>query len=370
MYSPDLPEEHLYWDTNSTIETAGVNGKRFVEYCRSIGVVPRFSGIVKDKGLKRVDYGDFTGEDGYWKLLIDRRMYDRNGKYYEPKAIDVTGITNGMIPMQAEAKYERRSADGSRVYDKETLNAIQMTIDKIDAMQDYEGKHGLVKVADGADGQKTQLQVRDQEYMEAVESGDNRTMRTLVEQAAIDAGAAVGENGMPLRLFHGTPREFGFTKFRDDRVIFTTTSESVAHGYANFGSTKRSDAYTEYDGTEETLIKNAKNVLGMDAKKMDRADVMRIHDKMMSIRIAQDAAINGKSATAKHLIDAVLTGLPEKMDTITWTAMWEAVKREQAAKLNPKDMHSEEFLNAVGRRLRSSFVVFFRIAAYTSGFGS
>jgi hypothetical protein len=35
----------------------------------------------KKDGSTGRSVGDFTNEDGYWKLLIDRRMYDREGKY-------------------------------------------------------------------------------------------------------------------------------------------------------------------------------------------------------------------------------------------------------------------------------------------------
>ena len=74
-----------YWDKSLTYAEADENGRRFIEYCESIGKVPRFSGV--DSKGKEVGFGDFTKDKGYWKLLIDRRMYenvyDDNGNLME-----------------------------------------------------------------------------------------------------------------------------------------------------------------------------------------------------------------------------------------------------------------------------------------------
>ena len=89
-----------YWDKSLTYDQADQNGERFKQYCETLGIVPRFSGV--DSDGKNVGFGDFTNAKGYWKLLIDRRMYenvyDENGnwvgygKYHHPKTIDVTNF--------------------------------------------------------------------------------------------------------------------------------------------------------------------------------------------------------------------------------------------------------------------------------------
>ena len=77
-----------YWDVSTTIETAYINGDLFQEYCESLGVIPRFSGMTSNGD--KMSYGDFTKSKGYWKLLIDRRMYDRSGKYRDQQAVTAT----------------------------------------------------------------------------------------------------------------------------------------------------------------------------------------------------------------------------------------------------------------------------------------
>ena len=98
-----------YWDTNLTYENADENGRRFVRYCESIGLVPRFE--------------KFKNDHGYWKLLIDRRMYNRDGSYHTPEVIDVTGVEIGDIASSvSQAKY------GDPV---KTGNAVMETVEEL-----------------------------------------------------------------------------------------------------------------------------------------------------------------------------------------------------------------------------------------------
>lgn len=118
-----------YWDTNTTLATADINSQRFIEYCQMLGVKPRFSGLEKVEGkgknAKKIEYANFSGRSvdangnvtynpvkGYWKLLIDRsmynRVYDENGKiipekctYHKPQAVSTADINIGAMPMAA-----------------------------------------------------------------------------------------------------------------------------------------------------------------------------------------------------------------------------------------------------------------------------
>lgn len=74
-----------YWDESLSIEDADENGRRYLEYCEQLGVKPKFSGDAKGKH-------DFREYPGYWKLLIDRRMYGLDGTYNRMKAINASGL--------------------------------------------------------------------------------------------------------------------------------------------------------------------------------------------------------------------------------------------------------------------------------------
>jgi hypothetical protein len=83
-----------YWDTTSTIDNAYVNGDRFLEYCYMLGVKPRFSYGEYGK------HGSFPGLhkfEGYWKVLIDRPMYNRDGSYRAVRPVDVSKLTAAML---------------------------------------------------------------------------------------------------------------------------------------------------------------------------------------------------------------------------------------------------------------------------------
>ena len=94
---------HEYWDKTLTVDQADENGRRFVEYCASLGMQPRFEQFSKDKG--------------YWKLLIDRPMYNNDGTYHEPKAIDVTGFSTADIPTEIATRYNDQAKETQAAYD-------------------------------------------------------------------------------------------------------------------------------------------------------------------------------------------------------------------------------------------------------------
>lgn len=118
-----------YWDINSTVDNADVNGERYVEYCRRLGMRPKFSGITND-GV--ADFGGFSEDPGYWKLLIDRRMYDRNGKFQDLTPVTVDGFEADMVdPEKTKERF-----DVTRVAE---LDKISELVDHVQAMEQERG---------------------------------------------------------------------------------------------------------------------------------------------------------------------------------------------------------------------------------------
>lgn len=91
----DFIYPYEYWDENSTYETADINGKRYAEYCRRLGVKPKFTGEIKGEAWS--EEGNFIDDQGYWKLLIDRRMYGVDGKFQDLTAVDASGFNSDLI---------------------------------------------------------------------------------------------------------------------------------------------------------------------------------------------------------------------------------------------------------------------------------
>ena len=260
-----------YWDTNTTLATADINSQRFIDYCNLLGVVPRFSGLTKVEGKGKnaheVEYANFSGAikdqngkvigyadekgdirdtngnvighsdtvaraKGYWKLLIDRsmynRVYDENGKiipeqctYHKPQAVSTANINVGAMPkaanntvghsdddtrqiterviQQLETKNGQNAAAGSAVNLQENANAINNAI--------YEGTD--VQNSSLGDLSETEmdeiLRVTDDTYMRAVENGDMETAQETVDLAAKQAGYT-------LTTYHGTGEIFSIFK--------------------------------------------------------------------------------------------------------------------------------------------------------------
>ena len=90
-----------YWDTESNYWTADVNGERYLEYCRRLGFKPKFCGKLDGKAE---DNGNFTDNKGFWKLLIDRRMYDTRGVYQDLTVVDMQDFNPDLVDPEQTAK--------------------------------------------------------------------------------------------------------------------------------------------------------------------------------------------------------------------------------------------------------------------------
>ena len=97
-----------FWNKEADREHAYVNGFIFRSYVRRMGYQPMFAYTTTytevdadgneikgpDGKAVKVTYGDFSKSDGYYKLLIDRRMYDLDGNYREQNVINLSGYEN------------------------------------------------------------------------------------------------------------------------------------------------------------------------------------------------------------------------------------------------------------------------------------
>ena len=234
-----------YWNTSLTKEHADENGKRFVEYCEAMGIVPRFS--------------QFKDDPGYWKLLIDRPMYNNDGTYHQQSVINVTNaqigelneageLTGSDLPQHAQAKYapkDPRNANYEK-YTKAEQDAIENAEAAIDGTAKYDdGSEGQYSVyGDMTDADIDQaLAQSDQDYMSAVERGDMETAQADVDQAAEQAGYTI-------KAYHGTRNNF--TSFDEGKI------GNNYRGYSKYGK----GFY--FSSSEETANYwgNNQNVLG------------------------------------------------------------------------------------------------------------
>lgn len=84
---------HEYWNKTVGRDKAYINGFLFRSYCYNLGLSPRFTGV----GAKGAKHGDFSDSKGYWKLLIDRPMYNNDGTYRDQQRVNVTKLQKEML---------------------------------------------------------------------------------------------------------------------------------------------------------------------------------------------------------------------------------------------------------------------------------
>jgi len=184
--------------------------------------------------------------------------------------------------------------DGSVTYPKGTATTkILSDIDnyfKTGVVPEYESSIAEFRYSD-----------RDTIYMEAVNNGDMETAQRMVDEVAKSSGYNTP------KLYHGSGT-FGFTKFRSG-MIYATASSGVAMGYNRGQGLGRirnaSKRYIQNDGTIDTAIENAKNVLGATYSRLtdkSKNDIISNANEIfndISTKIGElDESINRKESDA------------------------------------------------------------------------
>ena len=200
-----MPNE--YWDFS---KSGKENAEAYLEMCARNNKRPKFYKLLQNNGDGSYSLKSDGSTDGYWKLLIDFKMYDNEG--------------NGSPQMPVKPEFNMEEA--TRMLNDysgghSNFPVAQGIVDGF--VKDYKASHKGVKFSDRGTAE------RDQAYMDAVEHADMDTAQRMVDEAAKKAG-------FPKKLFHGSMR-FGFTKGdvskSDDHIsFFATDSMEIARTYS------------------------------------------------------------------------------------------------------------------------------------------
>lgn len=273
----------------------------------------KYSGLI-DTLVENPDYADMV------KGMMNAKteLYERNGIELDPNeaaeevAADISGDLLGSRDMlEYIGARNTEAATGIKGFLNRILKKLkgkpsaQEAYNRLSEAQKalidgMEGRTESTNRAEDASGKYSIMDIpaMDSEYSAAVESGNMQEAQRLVDEAAKEAGAILDANGRrPLHLYHGT-NTFGYTKFRDG-VIYATPNQSVAAGYGRTGYAKPrtvSDVYVPDDGTMDTLIKNAKNVLDLE-----------LHDTTVNERQEARDAVKKEADSIAALVDKVWT---------------------------------------------------------------
>ena len=151
----DMKAYKKYGDMYGAYKAMQNAANNYLKLCAERGIAPKFSH----------PEADFTQEENYWKLLIDRKMVDNiTGEIIEQKAIkpifksdDVLGILNDELARYPEIKKDQDYAtrkvvqkflSGQMKVDKDTLEAIKKPVDNVTKVNIMESSELLLSDRD------------------------------------------------------------------------------------------------------------------------------------------------------------------------------------------------------------------------------
>lgn len=119
-----------FWDQSVSYEDSAKITEDYLAYCKDLGILHRFSGMVPQNGIlrpvtgynergERVQLTDlaYKYKDGeqtaevepfFWKVLTDRRMYDNSKKYLPQKRVTLNDTTTDTVTTFATGNYGRQ----------------------------------------------------------------------------------------------------------------------------------------------------------------------------------------------------------------------------------------------------------------------
>lgn len=165
-----------FWDQSVSYEDSAKITEDYLAYCKDLGILHRFSGMVPQNGIlrpvtgynergERVQLTDlaYKYKDGektaevepfFWKVLTDRRMYDNSKKYLPQKRVTLNDTTTDTVATFATGNYGRQynkelsQETAAKLADAKlsTRDADGEEVLNSDREQEYDSKDTSVKI--------------------------------------------------------------------------------------------------------------------------------------------------------------------------------------------------------------------------------
>ena len=230
---------NTYWDFS---KSGKENAETYLRMCAENNKVPKFYNLLVDNGDGSYSLQPDGSTDGYWKLLIDFKMYNNEG----------VGVPQRPVTPDFNMEEAERM------------------------LRDYRGGHQNYPVAqDVVDDflkgrQETRNSLKsDADYMAAVEAGDMDTAQKMVDEAAIAAGAMTLRGGKRKPYYHGSTAKF--------TVFDINRAKDGTYGYGYYFSPMKSKA-SDY-GETMTVFLMTENVATRENHKVTAEQIRNIADR-------------------------------------------------------------------------------------------
>lgn len=241
-----------YWDFS---KSGDENAQIYLAKCKADGRIPKFAEVMYN-GKSLTEY------PGYWKLLIDFKMYNNDGVGVPQQAV------KPVFDDEFNAKLLNEYNGGHR-----KLPVARDIVDRF-LKEKSEGSYSLM----------------DDVYLDAVKRGDMATAQRMVDEAA-------KENGYTIKAFHGTSRAdrvgnvFLPERATSGPMAFFTDNREIAERY----SRDKADTSLAYDEeysdyyTQFRVTRNGKSLsIGELWKYLPMAERTKIKNAAPHIRFDED----------------------------------------------------------------------------------
>ena len=226
--------ENGYWDFS---KSGKENAEVYLRKCAEDGRLPKFSQFLVDNGDGSFSLQPDGSTDGYWKTLIDFKMYDNEGNGAPQQEVNPDFNMDEARRVLDEYSLERNGVS------RESNNDLPVAQEVVDAyvqkyMDEHPGREYSAGMSKMTDAQKAQaLQEANVDYQDAVARGD-------MEAAQEDVDFYAEQKGYTFRAYHGTLNSFNQFDERMTRssnywgngFYFTDNAEEATNVYSNKNS--------------------------------------------------------------------------------------------------------------------------------------
>ena len=239
-----MPNE--YWDFS---KSGKENAEAYLEMCARNNKRPKFYKLLQNNGDGSYSLKSDGSTDGYWKLLIDFKMYDNEG--------------NGSPQMPVKPEFNMEEARRMLNDYKGGHSNFPVAQGIVDGfVKDYKASHKGVKFSDRGTAEL------DRAYMSAVARGDMETVKKLVYEAAKKAGYTVsGHHGTNAMFNKFSPDFMGRNGLAFGPGFYFTTRRGTASSYEDSGG-RIIDAYLK---VEKSLSPDEKTMSYSQMRKFAKA---------------------------------------------------------------------------------------------------
>nr|DAQ88435.1 MAG TPA: chromosome segregation protein [Caudoviricetes sp.] len=263
-----MPNE--YWDFS---KSGKENAETYLKMCAANNRKPKFSMLLDKNADGSYSLKEDGSTDGYWKLLIDFKMYDNDGVGMPQQPV------KPIFNMDESERMLREYTGGH--------NAFPAANDVVsEFVSEYKAKNGDARYSrSSSENSNTKIKKseRDAEYLSAVKRGDLETARSMVNEAAEDAEYDITAYHVSM---NGAFNVFDRNRLGENTVDYADDAAAAATAYLGFW-------FSDHDVSKPTrnygMIPGDARQFRLKAEALYPIALQTLQDELLNEYISEDA---------------------------------------------------------------------------------